>query len=300
MRKRRQMFVLALLLVIVILWFSSRMGFWQLPSNLSRESLTGLPYIGEFMSYFLAGWLLFRFVRVSSKGVSGSSRARTRAEDGGSNATLRIWPGSLLGPPSRDRPTDELPAVLVPVDKISATVLFRSVRTSPRISFPGDHQKQGNGGGCDCRGRREWRHTTLMYASRCAEDVDSPNQRGGGQRGRAAMTSPSGSQINPVIAARAASGIAIATRGTATIFAGTLVSETVPNVGSSIGSVASWAATVAVRQHLTAKSDPSPIKPVRTSTRAREAATESRNPSDSICRGSTTTIAPAARRIKVT
>jgi hypothetical protein len=69
MRKRRQMFVLALLLVIVILWFSSRIGFWQLPSNLSRESLTGLPYIGEFMSYFLAGWLLFRFVRVSSKGV---------------------------------------------------------------------------------------------------------------------------------------------------------------------------------------------------------------------------------------
>lgn len=69
MRKRRQMFVLALLLLIVALWLASRMGFWQMPSNLSRDSLTGLPYIGEFMTYFLAGWLLFRFVKVSSKGV---------------------------------------------------------------------------------------------------------------------------------------------------------------------------------------------------------------------------------------
>ena len=69
MRKRRQMFVLGLLLLIVILWLASRMGFWQMPSNLSRDSLTGLPYIGEFMTYFLAGWLLFRFVKVSSKGV---------------------------------------------------------------------------------------------------------------------------------------------------------------------------------------------------------------------------------------
>jgi hypothetical protein len=69
MRRRRQMFVLALLLLVVILWLSSKMGFWQMPSNLSRDSLTGLPYIGEFMTYFLAGWLLFRFVRVGSKGV---------------------------------------------------------------------------------------------------------------------------------------------------------------------------------------------------------------------------------------
>jgi hypothetical protein len=55
----------------------------------------------------------------------------------------------------------------------------------------------------------------------------------------AAMASASGSQIDPAIAARAASGIAIATSGTATIFAGTLISETVPNAGSSTGSVAS-------------------------------------------------------------
>ena len=55
----------------------------------------------------------------------------------------------------------------------------------------------------------------------------------------AATASPSGSQTDPAIAARAARGIAIATIGTATMFAGTLVRETVPKVGSSTGSVAS-------------------------------------------------------------
>jgi hypothetical protein len=69
MRKRRQMFVLFLLVVIVALWVAGRMGAWTLPDNLSRDSLARLPFIGEFMSYFLAGWLLFRFVKVSSKGV---------------------------------------------------------------------------------------------------------------------------------------------------------------------------------------------------------------------------------------
>jgi hypothetical protein len=69
MRKRRQTFALVLLTVLFGLWFAGRMGAWQLPDNLSRDSLSGLPYIGEFMSYFLAGWLLFRFVKVGSKGV---------------------------------------------------------------------------------------------------------------------------------------------------------------------------------------------------------------------------------------
>ena len=116
----------------------------------------------------------------------------------------------------------------------------------------------------------------------------------------AAMTSPSGSQMSPAIAATAARGIAIATSGTATMFAGTLVSETVPNAGSSTGNVASWAATVAVKTTPNRDVRSLAIKPVSTSTRASEAATESRNPSDSICRGSTRTIAPAASRIKVT
>jgi hypothetical protein len=69
MRRRRQVFVLVLLLLVGVLWFLGRMGAWQLPDNLSRDSLSNLPFIGEFMSYFLAGWLLFRFVKVSSKGV---------------------------------------------------------------------------------------------------------------------------------------------------------------------------------------------------------------------------------------
>jgi hypothetical protein len=68
-RKRRQMFALALLVVLVGLWVASRMGALQVPSNLSRESLAQLPLIGELMTYFLAGWILFRIVRVGGKGI---------------------------------------------------------------------------------------------------------------------------------------------------------------------------------------------------------------------------------------
>ena len=68
-RKRRQMFALALLVVLVGLWVAGRMGALQVPSNLSRESLTQVPLIGELMTFFLAGWILFRIVRVGGKGV---------------------------------------------------------------------------------------------------------------------------------------------------------------------------------------------------------------------------------------
>lgn len=69
MRKRRQGLVLALLGVVLLLWMSSRVGFWSMPDNLSRESLGHLPLIGDLMTYFLAGWLFFRVIKVSSKGV---------------------------------------------------------------------------------------------------------------------------------------------------------------------------------------------------------------------------------------
>jgi len=113
------------------------------------------------------------------------------------------------------------------------------------------------------------------------------------------MISPSGGQNDPAMAARAASGIAIATNGTATMFAGTLSSETVPNAGSSTGNVASWAATVLVRTILNREDRCLAVKSVRTSAKAREATIESRNPSVSICLGCNRTIAPAASRIKV-
>jgi hypothetical protein len=61
------------------------------------------------------------------------------------------------------------------------------------------------------------------------------------------MASPNGSQISPEIAASAARGIAIAASGTAMMFAGTLVSDTVPKIGNNSGNVANWAATVAVK-----------------------------------------------------
>lgn len=69
MRKRRRNLALAILGFVVVLGLSARMGFWTMPSNLSRDSLGELPYIGDFMMLFMAGWLFFRVVRVSSKGV---------------------------------------------------------------------------------------------------------------------------------------------------------------------------------------------------------------------------------------
>jgi hypothetical protein len=69
MRKRRQKLVLGILGFIIVLWIASRMGFWALPDKLSRDSLGNLPYVGDFMTIFLAGWLFFRVIRVSSKGV---------------------------------------------------------------------------------------------------------------------------------------------------------------------------------------------------------------------------------------
>jgi hypothetical protein len=82
-RRRRQSFVVVLLGVVAVLYWSSRMGYWAMPDNLSRDSLASLPYVGELMTYFLAGWMFFRVFRVSSKGVrwvfpSEDSRRRRR------------------------------------------------------------------------------------------------------------------------------------------------------------------------------------------------------------------------------
>jgi hypothetical protein len=69
MRRRRQIAALCLLGVVLGLWLLGRMGFWHMPANVSKDSLSGLPLIGELMSYFLAGWVFYRIVRVGGKGV---------------------------------------------------------------------------------------------------------------------------------------------------------------------------------------------------------------------------------------
>jgi hypothetical protein len=68
-RKRRQRFALGLLLVVLIFGLTIRLGITQMPDNVSRETLTALPLIGDFLSVFLVGWIFFRFIRISSKGV---------------------------------------------------------------------------------------------------------------------------------------------------------------------------------------------------------------------------------------
>jgi hypothetical protein len=69
MRKRRQTFVLILILTIAVLAVAAKQLGWSPPENISREGLAALPVIGNVMVVFLAGWMLFRVVRVSSKGV---------------------------------------------------------------------------------------------------------------------------------------------------------------------------------------------------------------------------------------
>ena len=69
MRKRRQAFALGLVILVLVLWVESRMGAWHMPDNLSRDSLTGLPVIGQVMPIFLTGWMFFRVIKVGSKGV---------------------------------------------------------------------------------------------------------------------------------------------------------------------------------------------------------------------------------------
>ena len=69
MKKRRQMLALAILVVVVVLWLAARMGAIQPPENVSRESLSNIPLVGELVTFFLAGWILFRVVKISTKGV---------------------------------------------------------------------------------------------------------------------------------------------------------------------------------------------------------------------------------------
>jgi hypothetical protein len=69
MRKRRQILALVLVGVVLVLWFLGRMGMFQLPENLGKDSLANLPFIGEIMSYFLAGWVFYRVIRIGGRGV---------------------------------------------------------------------------------------------------------------------------------------------------------------------------------------------------------------------------------------
>ena len=69
MRKRRQRFALVLLGIALGIWLLGRTGFLQMPENLGKDSLTHLPLIGNLMSVFLAGWIVYRVVKIGGKGV---------------------------------------------------------------------------------------------------------------------------------------------------------------------------------------------------------------------------------------
>jgi hypothetical protein len=69
MRRRRQVAALCLLGVVLVLWTLSKMGYLQTPENVGKDSLSQLPVVGELMSYMLAGWVLYRIVKMGGKGV---------------------------------------------------------------------------------------------------------------------------------------------------------------------------------------------------------------------------------------
>ncbi len=64
-----RVFAIALVLIVVVGWAAARMMGLSMPDKLSRDSLAALPYVGNLMAVFLAGWMFFRVIRVSSKGV---------------------------------------------------------------------------------------------------------------------------------------------------------------------------------------------------------------------------------------
>jgi hypothetical protein len=69
MRRRRQMFVLCLVVIGVILALIAQQMGWSMPDDISRGSLSALPVLGNLMTVFLAGWVLYRVLRVTGKGV---------------------------------------------------------------------------------------------------------------------------------------------------------------------------------------------------------------------------------------
>lgn len=69
MRRRRQTFVLGLIGILIVAGLIARQIGWSMPEDVSRDSLAALPVLGNFMYIFLAGWMLFRVVKVSSRGV---------------------------------------------------------------------------------------------------------------------------------------------------------------------------------------------------------------------------------------
>ena len=68
-RRRRQMFALAILLLVFMLGIAGLMGLLQIPANLSRDTMGTLPVIGNFLTILFAGWMFFRVFRIGGKGV---------------------------------------------------------------------------------------------------------------------------------------------------------------------------------------------------------------------------------------
>jgi hypothetical protein len=127
-----------------------------------------------------------------------------------------------------------------------------------------------------------------------------PRMASHANRAGTATAAASGNQTTPRRPATAAKGNASATSGPIARLAGRLTSENPPEIGSRIGSVASWATNVA--RNAPAIQDRQVLSAVTEATAAiaSEATNESWNERFQTRTGSTTTMAAAARTIRVT
>lgn len=67
--RRRRRIAAAIVLVLVASFYWADMQGWNLGDFLSKGGLSSIAYVGPFFNVFLAGWLLFRVVRVGGKGA---------------------------------------------------------------------------------------------------------------------------------------------------------------------------------------------------------------------------------------
>jgi hypothetical protein len=69
MRRRRLGLAMAILAVVLVLWMAQNVGWIPRFEDFSRDTLGSIGILGNLMTFFLAGWLIYRVARVSSKGI---------------------------------------------------------------------------------------------------------------------------------------------------------------------------------------------------------------------------------------
>ena len=94
MRKRRQMFALCLLGVVVVLWLLGRMGYLQMPENLGKDSLAQLPLSASSCPTSSPAGFCTASSGSAARASNGSSRVIPSAGDARDSILPAIGSGS--------------------------------------------------------------------------------------------------------------------------------------------------------------------------------------------------------------